>query len=180
MPTASSARSSLSDSSSSPDPRSALAQAFEWHLSHERRMSPHTVRNYAAAIAFLRDWCVANGVATGHPSELQPAALRRFLIAHGRDRTRRTLHNHFSGFAPFTVICVCWARSLQIPPLDSVCPNLKNRCHDSCRKRKLSGCYRLRRSCVRMAKSVVSLRSAIHWQWSFYMVAACESASCVT
>lgn len=91
----------MSDSNSSPDPWSALAQAFEWHLSHERRMSPHTVRNYAAAIAFLRDWCVANGVATSHPSELQPAALRRFLIAHGRDRTRRTLHNHFSGIRAF-------------------------------------------------------------------------------
>ncbi len=64
-------------------------------------MSPNTVRNYTAAIGFLRDWCLSNGVAPNHPSELLPAALRRFLIAHGRHRARRTLHNHFSGIRAF-------------------------------------------------------------------------------
>jgi integrase/recombinase XerC len=64
-------------------------------------MSPNTVRNYSAAIGFLHQWCLANGVAVNQPSELAPAALRRFLIAHGRHRARRTLHNHFSGIRAF-------------------------------------------------------------------------------
>jgi integrase/recombinase XerC len=106
-----------------------LLNAFVHHLSMERRMSRHTVRNYSAAIEFLHEWCLANGIATNHPAELEPTALRRFLISHGRQRARRTLHNHFSGiraFYRFLRLTGCVSTNpttgLSLPKLDKPLP----------------------------------------------------------
>jgi integrase/recombinase XerC len=122
---ATSAKSLLNDSSSSPDLWQQLLGAFVQHLSQERRMSRYTVRNYAAAVEFLYQWCLSNSIASSHPAHLEAKDLRRFLIAHGRGRARRTLHNHFSGIRAFYRFLRLTARASSNPTSGLSLPKLE-------------------------------------------------------
>jgi integrase/recombinase XerC len=71
------------------------------HLALERRVSKYTVRNYRAAIANFVAWMEANGKWEGEFAAVRPIQVRSFLVDQGRNKARRTLHNHVSGLRAF-------------------------------------------------------------------------------
>lgn len=76
---------------------------FAAHLGHERRYSPHTVRNYRQAFADFHRWLSDPAVklwARGLDA-LTARDMRDFVIEAQRRFDRRTLHNHVSGLRSF-------------------------------------------------------------------------------
>lgn len=64
-------------------------------------MSEYTVRNYKHAVECFAQWLEENRQWHGDFSVVQSSHARSFLIEHGRQRARRTLHNHVSGLRAF-------------------------------------------------------------------------------
>ena len=72
-------------------------EAFCEHLALERRMSPYTVRNYRSAVEQFVAWLAAAGQWGGDFRSVRTGTVRAYLVATGRSRSRRTLHNQMSG-----------------------------------------------------------------------------------
>lgn len=72
-------------------------EAFCEHLALERRMSPYTVRNYRSAVEQFVAWLAAAGQWGGDFGSVRTGTVRAYLVASGRSRSRRTLHNQMSG-----------------------------------------------------------------------------------
>ena len=72
-------------------------EAFCEHLALERRMSPYTVRNYRSAVEQFVAWLAAAGQWGGDFGSVRTGTVRAYLVATGRSRSRRTLHNQMSG-----------------------------------------------------------------------------------
>jgi len=71
------------------------------HLTHERRVSEYTVRNYRAAVEnFVRQLKEA-GKWKEDFAIVTSIQVRSFLIEEGRTKARRTLHNQVSGLRAF-------------------------------------------------------------------------------
>lgn len=71
------------------------------HLSHERRVSEYTVRNYRSAVEnFVRHLKEA-GKWKEDFAAVNTIQVRSFMIEEGRNKARRTLHNEVSGLRAF-------------------------------------------------------------------------------
>lgn len=69
---------------------------FEAYLAHERRYSPHTVRNYRQAFEDFYRWAVDAGLWERGMEVMTPRDARDFVIEAQHRFDRRTLHNHVS------------------------------------------------------------------------------------
>ena len=76
-------------------------EPFAAFLAKERRYSGYTVRNYRQAFEDFFRWLVTAGVGERPFDELEPRAVRDFVIEAQRRYGRRTLHNHVSGLRAF-------------------------------------------------------------------------------
>jgi integrase/recombinase XerC len=101
-----------SDASKTPRPTPEGVLASWWtpfgdHLTHERRCSAYTVRNYRAAFEDLYRWLASEGLWEKGIGALAPRDVRDFVIEAQRRYGRRTLHNHVSGLR---ALCRFWMR----------------------------------------------------------------------
>jgi integrase/recombinase XerC len=74
---------------------------FAEYLTHERRVSSYTVRNYRAAVEAFVEQLKAAGKWRGDFAFVTPIQARSYLIEAGRHKARRTLHNQVSGLRAF-------------------------------------------------------------------------------
>ncbi|HVU34526.1 MAG TPA: tyrosine recombinase XerC [Opitutaceae bacterium] len=74
---------------------------FEEYLSHERRYSAYTVRNYRQAFEDFYRWLENSGMWARGLGALGAREMRDFVIEGQRRFDRRTLHNHVSGLRTF-------------------------------------------------------------------------------
>ena len=81
---------------------------FADHLSHERRCSAYTLRNYRQAFVDLYRWLASTGLWEKGIDALGSRNVRDFVIEAQSRYDRRTLHNHVSGLRTF---CKYWQRS---------------------------------------------------------------------
>jgi integrase/recombinase XerC len=86
-----------------PEVRAEWWDPFADHLAHERRYSPHTVRNYRQAFADFHRWLSDPAVNLWERGldALTARDMRDFVIEAQRRFDRRTLHNHVSGLRSF-------------------------------------------------------------------------------
>ncbi|MCE2863190.1 MAG: hypothetical protein RIR76_2282 [Verrucomicrobiota bacterium] len=86
-----------------PEVRAEWWDPFADHLAHERRYSPHTVRNYRQAFADFHRWLSEPAVNLWERGlgALTARDMRDFVIEAQRRFDRRTLHNHVSGLRSF-------------------------------------------------------------------------------
>lgn len=86
-----------------PEVRAEWWDPFADHLAHERRYSPHTVRNYRQAFADFHRWLSDPAVNLWGRGlgALTARDMRDFVIEAQRRFDRRTLHNHVSGLRSF-------------------------------------------------------------------------------
>ena len=89
-----------------PNPEAAAVQAFARHLSEERRLSPHTSRNYLAALDNFFRWMRAHARWSGNLDDLSKTAIRSFVIEEQARLSRRTLRNQVSGLRAFFKFCL--------------------------------------------------------------------------
>ena len=89
---------SASESATTPPPE---LEAFCGHLSLERRVSPHTLRNYRHAVLRFVAWLEAEGAWGGAFDRVDALTARSYLVELRRGLARRTLHNHASGLRAF-------------------------------------------------------------------------------
>lgn len=74
---------------------------FSEYLTHERRVSPYTARNYRAAVEAFVEYLEDADKWTGDFAQVSPLQVRSYVIEAGRRKARRTLHNHVSGLRAF-------------------------------------------------------------------------------
>ncbi len=103
--------------------------AFENWLEKERQYSPHTLRNYRAAVLGFWEWLRLDGGDGGDPDSVTPRQVRSFLVDRQRAASRRTLHNQVSGIRVFFRYAVRqgWASKnpftgVSLPKLDRPLP----------------------------------------------------------
>jgi integrase/recombinase XerC len=84
------------------------------HLSHERRLSEYTLRNYRQAILNFFIWLVKDSqdsrpenfdISWLSEQKVNRKKIRDFVIEHQKKVSRRTLHNHVSGLRTFFHYC---------------------------------------------------------------------------
>ncbi len=103
---------------------------FAEHLTHERRCSPYTLRNYGQALADFVAWRTRGG---GRSAAAEPFAglnartMRDFVIEAQRRFGRRTLHNHASGLRAFFKFWQARGRFEKNPLLGVPLPKLEKR-----------------------------------------------------
>jgi integrase/recombinase XerC len=113
-----------------PSPQKNWPEEFSLYLEKERRLSPHTVRNYTTAvedfIAWQQEQCPGNTIDW---DTLTPDQLRRFLSRRQKSLARPTLHNRLSGLKAFfaflrqrSVVRTNPARGLKGPKLEKRLP----------------------------------------------------------
>lgn len=92
---------------------------FIKHLSHERRLSDYTVRNYSTAIARFFSHLISGGTWNGELDGVDLRDARDFVIEEQRRVSRVTLRNYVSGLRTFFKF---WIRrgSLVRNPLDGL------------------------------------------------------------
>lgn len=74
---------------------------FSRHLEGERKLSPHTVRNYLGAVRTFCRWAETEKVSLEIPDALSNRQVRSFLIERQRSAHRATLHMEVSGLRAF-------------------------------------------------------------------------------
>lgn len=76
-------------------------QPFGRYLEGERKLSPHTLRNYLGAIRTFVRWAEAEHISLEEPDQLTNRQVRSFLIERQRTAHRATLHMEVSGLRAF-------------------------------------------------------------------------------
>lgn len=76
-------------------------ERFLAHILLERRLSKNTARNYGHALNVFFAWLREHGRWNGQLGGITQAQVRAFLMAHGKEVGRRTLHNHVCGLRAF-------------------------------------------------------------------------------
>jgi integrase/recombinase XerC len=82
-------------------PGAAEVAAFARSLAEVRRVSPHTVRNYAQALRDFCLWAQTAGGFSGDFGKLPRRLVRDFVIEKQRTHERSTLHNHLAALRSF-------------------------------------------------------------------------------
>lgn len=100
---------------------------FELWLSHERRYSKHTVRNYRQAFDDFWRWLVSSRLQGKGFAELEKRDLRDFVIEGQQRFDRPTLHNHVSGLRSFYKYWIRQGRLRKNPWLGVPLPKLEKR-----------------------------------------------------
>jgi integrase/recombinase XerC len=107
-------------------------EPFLGYLEHERRYSPHTVRNYRQAVEDFHRWLrgqgraarIFGGESLGAPDKRE---VRDFVIEAQRRYDRRTLHNHVSGLRAFYKFWLLRGKITRNPFVGVPLPRLEKR-----------------------------------------------------
>lgn len=106
---------------------SAWLDPFLQWLTHERRYSMHTVRNYRHAFVDFFVWLSSSGLEAKPFDELSRREMRDYVVEAQRRFDRRTLHLHVSGLRSFFRYWVTRKRMLRNPMTGIPLPRLPKR-----------------------------------------------------
>ena len=108
-----------------PECGEAIAR-FDAHLRWEKRMSPYTLRNYAAALVAFEQWLKQNELLDRWFC-LELRDVRNYLIELQRGLSRRSIHNRFSAIKSFYKYAIGQSWVSRNPCTDLILPKLEKR-----------------------------------------------------
>ena len=108
-----------------PDLHTAISH-FDTYLRWEKRMSPYTIRNYAAALGSFEQWLKSrDNLDSWHNLELRE--IRHYLIFLQNDLSRRSIHNRFSAIKSFYKYALGQSWVIKNPCMDLTLPKLEKK-----------------------------------------------------
>ncbi len=108
-----------------PDFHTAISH-FDTYLRWEKRMSPYTIRNYAAALSSFEQWLKnRDNLDSWHNLELRE--IRHYLIFLQNDLSRRSIHNRFSAIKSFYKYALGQSWVIKNPCMDLTLPKLEKK-----------------------------------------------------